>query len=156
MHHECSQCLFCEEVEDEVYMTCQAKQKLVMGTNKICDFFEKKEPICEEDAMPIRHENTTELDDSCCGANSDLKSNSFGYSEYEICNCDICQNMLDANNTPLDFMVDDLEEATTEVLESLVFLGEGTTPRDVMGPILGLEATISLLKRFLLEYEEPC
>lgn len=55
--------------------------------------------------------------------------------------------------SPEEFLAEDIDEATTKVVENLVFLGEGTTSKDVMIAILGLEATIASIKQFLLENE---
>lgn len=76
----------------------------------------------------------------------------------EECECGCCN----ANSYPeeedidpmIEVMMEDLDLAATEVLENLASLGDGTRPEDVLGPVLGLEATIACLKRFLLEYED--
>lgn len=73
------------------------------------------------------------------------------------CDCRRCtgHDYLGANApNMLDFMIQDLEESYDEVFDTLGFLGDGTTNRDVLSAILGLEATISLIKRFLLDREE--
>lgn len=151
MTQTCNDCLFCEAIEDEEYMSCQANQKLVMKYSAACDYFEDKYTNTTElPKVKIVEQNgdnihkiiaDAECECGCCNANSYSKLNDFGDEDYDA-------------QTEVEFFADDIEQATGEVLENLVFLGDGTTPRDVLGPILGLEATISLLKRFLLEYEE--
>lgn len=120
-------------------MACQAMQKLVMPDSRICDYYEEKGCVCEECT-------TMELNDKYTNITS------------EACDCEECCNAnsypLDENNTQLDFMMDDFVTATDEVTDALAFLGEGTTDRDVLSALLGLEATIAVLKRFLLDLKE--
>jgi hypothetical protein len=59
----------------------------------------------------------------------------------------------DADSDHIALFVEDLMESADEVLENLEFLGEGTNTRDVLSAILGLEATLSLIKRYLLDRE---
>ena len=67
--------------------------------------------------------------------------NSFGDEDY------------DDWDVEEDSMVIAINDAATEVTENLAFMGNGTTSRDVMIAILGLEAQIALLKQYLLLQE---
>ena len=142
----CGDCLFAVEVEDESYMSCEAKQMLIMAHDKICDYYEERGCVCEEcTTMKDEYTNSTakiaNLINKCtCGCEDDC--------------CNANSYPLDESSTQLDFMIDDFVTATDEVVDNLAFLGEGTNVRDVLGSVLGLEATIAVLKRYLLELEE--
>jgi hypothetical protein len=136
---KCGDCLFAVVVEDEFYMSCEAKQMLVMAVDKACDYYEERGCVCKECT-------TMELNDKYANVTS------------KACDCDECCNTnsypLGEDSTELDFLLDDFVTASDEVGDTLAFLGEGTTVRDVLGAILGLEATIAILKRHLLDWEE--
>lgn len=244
MTYVCSNCLFCEAVEDEDYSSCELRQALIMPYDKVCDFFElNRKSFKEIDKVTMdlngvneytndlqdEYTNTTELpkvkiteqngDDileycencqdayhKCEECEDDLgfdmvlddtqkpeppKENridlitrlygTYGeeytpeekrrVAEYRArqlkehytpaeneCNCDECCN---ANSYPTndfdierDLQLEDLTEATDALIEDLAFLGDGISPRDVVKSILSLEATLSLLKRYLIEYED--
>lgn len=108
------------------------------------------------------------LDDSQCGANSYPKHDEPqvpGYDEILPCACEEClqkfllEDVNDFNEedyddeSPEEYLAENLDEATMEVIENLVFLGEGTTTKDVMISILSLEAIIAKVKLHLLESE---
>jgi hypothetical protein len=88
----------------------------------------------------------------------------FGHAS-DHCGCDDCTTELydnvqplindhwDVEEEPHELMAEALDEAATEVIETLVFMGDGTNSRDVMVAILGLEAQIALLKQYLLMSE---
>ena len=148
MTKTCKDCLFAVSVEDEYFMSCEARQALIMDTDPICDQFEERGCVCEECTTVTpklsEYENSTAakyIQDRCgCGCEDDC--------------CNANSYPLDEDNTKLDFMMDDFVTSTDEVTDALAFLGEGTTSRDVLSAILGLEATIAVLKRFLLEFDE--
>jgi hypothetical protein len=56
--------------------------------------------------------------------------------------------------SPEEYLAENIDEATMEVVENLAFLGDGTTPRDVMISILALEAVLAQIKIYLLENED--
>jgi hypothetical protein len=103
------------------------------------------------------HENLT--------ANSHSENMNDEFDEVLPCTCDECvKEFLTGMDPVFDdvdesedaeyFLAEDLEEAVGAVIENLVFLGDGTTTRDVMKAILELEATLAIVKLHLLESEE--
>jgi hypothetical protein len=168
--YKCMDCIFAEEVEDEDYMACQARQKLVMPFDEVCDYFDLNGCVCKECTMDKYSNSTSDnfftnlakIDDTNCNANSYSKKNPE-YEELLPCTCDECVKEfiesiepleLDENSTQLDFMLDDFVTSTDEVTDALAFLDEGTTNEDVLSALLGLEATIAVLKRYLLDRNE--
>ena len=141
----CKDCLFSENVEDEDYMACQARQMLVMPFDKVCDFFESKGCVCEECTM------TMDLN----GVNEYLKDLQDEYTNT-TCDCGYCN----ANSHPeevdeaLEELLDDLKDSYLGILETASALDEGGKPKDVLRELIGMEISIGLFKRYLLELEE--
>lgn len=136
----CLDCLFAETVEDEDYMACQARQALVMPFDKVCDYFEEKGCVCPE-CTPMKlddkYSNITDKlcdCDECCGANSYASD-------------------LEADEA-MDVLLYDLKESYLGVLETMAALSDGGKPKHVLLQVLGMESTIALIKRYLLELEE--
>lgn len=87
-----------------------------------------------------------------------------GYDEILPCACEEClEKFHEEMNTfgdeeyddesPEEYLAESLDEATMEVIENFVFLGEGTSTKDVMISILALESVIAQIKMHLLESE---
>lgn len=143
MTDTCNDCLFSEVVEDEDYMACQARQMLVMPFDKVCDYFEARGCVCKECTTmePVKEAFTNstasklfECDcDECCNANS--------YSKLE-------------EDEALDLLLYDLKDSYLGVLETMTALEDGGKTKDVLLQILGMESTIALIKRYLLEIDD--
>lgn len=146
MTDTCSDCLFCETIEDEDYMACQARQMLVMPFDQVCDFFEERGCICKECADVTKEPKKTE--------------NSIPKLEDQFtnttCDCDYCN----ANSYPEDEdsalteLLEDLESSYLGILETAAALGEGGRTKDVLLELIGMEVSIGLFKRYLLEWED--
>lgn len=153
----CINCIFCEEVEDEDYMACQARQMLIMPDAKACDLYDENGCICPECTGDKKvftdiNEYMNELQDEYINTTTEP-------SIDNTCDCDECCNansypVEDVLNVERDLQIEDLVEATDEVINNLGFLGDGVSPREIVKSILSLEATLSLLKRYLIEYED--
>lgn len=245
MTYVCSNCLFCEAVEDEDYCSCQLRQALVMPYDRVCDFFELNRKSFKEvnkvtmelngvneytNDLQDEYTNTTELpkvkiveqkgDDIALitrlfgtygeeytpeekrrvaesrarqinehyeedvieyasmeglreaietmetayeDDTSPRKPDFFGYTTTTPCSCDYCtckanpvkEDAVDMMWAEYVFNVEDVKEATNDLLDELASLGEKeATPRDVLKAILSLEASLALLRRLLLEFEE--
>lgn len=226
MTYVCSNCLFCEAVEDEDYCSCQLRQALVMPYDRVCDFFELNRKSFKEvnkvtmelngvneytNDLQDEYTNTTERkrEDRCIPLlfkafgekevpkvkilqqdeddiieyasmeglreaietmetayeddTSPRKPDYFGYTTTTPCSCDYCtckanpvkEDAVDMMWAEYVFNVEDVKEATNDLLDELASLGEKeATPRDVLKAILSLEASLALLRRLLLEFEE--
>lgn len=95
-------------------------------------------------------------------ANSHSKVMNEEFDEVLPCTCDECVKefltgmdpVFDGEDeTPEEYLAESIDEAATEVVENLAFLGDGTSSRDVMIAILSLEAAIAQVKIYLLETE---
>lgn len=84
------------------------------------------------------------------------------FDEVLPCTCDECVKefltgmdpVFDGEDeTPEEYLAESIDEAATDVVENLAFLGDGTSSRDVMISILSLEAVIAQIKIYLLETE---
>lgn len=169
MTDTCSDCLFAETVKYEDYIICRARDSLVMPFDEVCDFFEGKGCVCEECTM------TMELN----GVNEYLNDLQDEYTN-KTCNCNYCKShlnkeaMLDDTNCnansysklidvleygpeedeALEELIDDLKDSYLGILETAGALGEGGKPKDVLRELIGMEISIGLFKRYLLELEE--
>lgn len=148
----CTTCKYAAQFDSKEFLRCEVLRYEPVGINQpACKMYvEEPEMIVDMNDymndLADDYSNTTEKADEC---------------NYE---CRIDFEALKAITEPgylredapdmLVMMLEDFEESSDEVFDTLAFLGDGAETRDVLSAILGMEATLSLIKRFLLDREE--
>ena len=158
--YRCMDCLFAEKVEDEDYMACQARQALIMPFDEVCDFFETKGCVCEECAVTMDRNGVNEYlkdeytNSSCdCGYCKGTKFNKEAMLDDTNCNANSYRKESETDEA-LEFLMEDLKESYLGMLETMAALSDGGKTQHVLGEVLGMEATIALIKRYLLELDD--
>jgi len=160
----CSDCLFAENVENAYYMTCQARRGLIMPFDQVCDLFKPKRHVCEECTLTMElngvNEYLKDLQDeytnaTCdCGYCKGTKFNKEAMLDDTNCNANSYSKLVEEEDEVLEELIDDLKDSYLGILETASALGEGGKPKDVLRELIGMEISIGLFKRYLLELDE--